>query len=67
MFLFKWGMVMGNNFDVIKNYEFEDEEVIFNSSDFNECKKVCDAAQKKAERWERFAVYPSDLMLGLDT
>lgn len=58
---------MENNFDVIKNYGFEDEEIIFNSSDFNECKKVCDDAQAKAERYERFAVYPSDIMLGLDT
>jgi len=57
---------MENNFDVVKNYGFEDEEIIFNSSDFNECKKVCDDAIKKAERWERFAVYPSDLMLGIN-
>ena len=58
---------MENNFDVVKNYGFEDEEIIFNSSDFNECKKVCDDAQGKAKRYERFAVYPSDIMLGINT
>jgi hypothetical protein len=52
-----------NNFDVIKNHMFEDEEVVFNSDDFNECKRVCDELSKNASYGYRYAVYPSEVML----
>lgn len=55
-----------NNFDVVKNYGFEDEEIVFNSDDFLECVAVCNERQRNASTYERFAVYPSDKMLGIE-
>lgn len=52
-----------NNFDVIKNYRYEDEEIVFNSDDYNKCKVVCDEKQKAANKHDRYAVYASDSML----
>lgn len=54
---------MKNNFDVVKNYGYEDEEAVFNSDDYNECVRVCKELHEKAGKYEFFAVYPSDEMM----
>ena len=55
-----------NNFDVVKNYGFDDEEIVFNSDDYLECVSVCNEMQRVASAYERFAVYPSNKMLGIE-
>ena len=54
---------MTNNFDVVKNYGFDDEEIIFNSDDFMECKLKCDEMHGLANEYDRYEVYPSDSMI----
>lgn len=54
---------MANNFDVIKNYGYDDEEIVFNHEDFNICKQKCDALAKQAGPYEHYAIFPSDKML----
>lgn len=56
---------MSNNFDVVKNYGFEDECIVFNSDDYNECVRVCNERQANAGDYELYEVYPSDKMLGI--
>lgn len=54
---------MTNNFDMVKNYGYDDEEIIFNHNDFNICKQKCDDLAKHAKPHEQYAVYPSDSMI----
>lgn len=56
---------MKNNFDVIKNYGYEDEEIMYNSDDYNSCVTKCNELQSNAGKYEFYGVYPSDSMLGI--
>ena len=55
---------MKNGWDVVKNYGYEDEEVVFKSGNLETCIKVCDDYHEKFGHIYIYAVYHSDEMLG---
>lgn len=56
--------VLENVWEVVKNYGYEDEEVVFESSNLDTCIAVCDEYHKKFGHINIYGVYHSDKMGG---
>ena len=55
---------MEDKWEVVSNYGYEDEEVVFIGNNLNTCIKVCDDYHKKFGHINIYAVYHSDEILG---
>lgn len=53
-------MSANTKWEVIRNYDLEDEEVIFTSYDYLEAKSVCDKLHKNRQPYDTYEVYCDD-------